>query len=335
MPDPKYFIHPFGVDGDRTAIPETEPVSGAVNYDTGFPVDYQLDQTSDPDAKNIPRDQFNELLYQVTLAIQQNQQNGFPIWITAAANGGTSFPYAKGSTVRYTDSINYESQVDNNTVLPGSDATKWLPVSYSQAEQTGFSKKWWGIALPNGGFVWENGQSIGDASSGGTQLADPSAQALFLFLWANLPNSVCTIQDSSGTPVARGTSAASDWAAHRRITTPDSRGRVSAGNDAMGGAAAAGLLTASGTGNSGIAGSQTGATGGFQSNILDITQMPPHTHGFQITSNSNGGNGAWAGATVLATIQTNSAGGSGSPTPTTQPHANVQPTIITNWVIKL
>lgn len=55
---------------------------------------------------------------------------------------------------------------------------------------------------------------------------------------------------------------------------PDCRGRVSAGKDDMGGAAA-GLLTTSG---SGINGTLIGAAGGAQTHILTLAQLAAHTH---------------------------------------------------------
>lgn len=332
----KYFRLPFGIDGNRATIPDAAPVDGSINYDTGYPIDYQLDPSTNPAALNIARDTFNELMYQTQLALQYLQQVGFPAFITTSDNGGTPFPYLKNATVRWTDGQNYYALADNS-VTPA-DNTKWAPVVYAIGELTGVSKKYWGSTLPAGGYVWENGQTIGNTGSG-ANFADPSALALFTLLWTSIANAALPIQDSSGAATTRGSSAAADWAALKRLPTPDSRGRVPAGNDAMGGTTPAGRLTTAG---SGIAGAQLGVFGGFETNTLDITQMPPHTHSTTRPSRY-GENGVAAQpdfgsgdvSAGNATQVTGSAGGSGSPTPATQPHANVQPTIICNWIIKL
>lgn len=99
----KFFRFPFAVSGDKTAIPETIQPSGTVSYEEGFGADYQKTLGVDPDAKPIPRDQSNELYYDITNALRQYQTEGAPDWITAAENGGVAFPYAKFAIVRYDD----------------------------------------------------------------------------------------------------------------------------------------------------------------------------------------------------------------------------------------
>lgn len=90
--------------------------------------------------------------------------------------------------------------VDPTTVLQTGD----LSIKYDTAIRSG--------------FVRLNGKTIGSASSGATELADPSAQALFNFLW--LKDSTLVV-----TPGGRGASGAADWAANKQITLPDGRGR--------------------------------------------------------------------------------------------------------------
>jgi microcystin-dependent protein len=55
---------------------------------------------------------------------------------------------------------------------------------------------------------------------------------------------------------------------------PDYRGRVGAGKDNMGGAAASRLTTA----GSGVDGATLGAAGGEQTHLLTTTEMPSHSH---------------------------------------------------------
>lgn len=103
---------------------------------------------------------------------------------------------------------------------------------------------------------------------------------------------------------------------------PDLRGRVVAGKDDMGGASENRLTTA----KSGINGDNLGATGGDEEHILATAEME-HTNTTTTTShNVNAGSGVITApfAATTGTIASSSATG----------HANVQPTIILNYIIK-
>lgn len=130
MSDTKFFKVPFAVSGDVSPIPDPAQVDGTMSYTAGYPIDYELDPTSDPDAKRIERDKMNQLFFDITSNILQYQTWGNPQFVTTAQNGGTPVSYAKGAFVLYDAGAGlalYGSLVANNTVLPGSDATKWLP----------------------------------------------------------------------------------------------------------------------------------------------------------------------------------------------------------------
>lgn len=118
------------------------------------------------------------------------------------------------------------------------------------------------------GFVRGNGRSIGSAASGGTELADASAQALFNYLWAKDTNLAVL--------PSRGASAAADWAANKTIALPDFRGCSLTGLDDMGNSAA-GRLTAS---FFGVLATVLGAFGGQESRVLaaNQVQIPQHQH---------------------------------------------------------
>ncbi len=99
----------------------------------------------------------------------------------------------------------------------GDFATAAQGAKADQAYYTGEIRIFARSTLPTG---WVNvaGGTIGDGSSGATERANADCLDLFTLRWNDFDNAEATIQNSSGVPVARGASAAADWAAHRRIT---------------------------------------------------------------------------------------------------------------------
>lgn len=114
------------------------------------------------------------------------------------------------------------------------------------------------------GYVMADGAStVGNASSGAT-VANVTTNALFQLLWNQFADSVCAV--SGG----RGASASADYAANKKITMPDLRGRSRFGKDNMGGSAASRITSA----GSGISGDTLGATGGAQTVTLAQANLP-------------------------------------------------------------
>jgi microcystin-dependent protein len=127
----KYFLNPFAISGDKTAVPNGTQVSGSVSYEEGFGPDYQKDILTDASAKPVPRPQSNQLYFDITENIQQYQQHGVPEFITTADHGGTPYGYDKYSMVRYDDGGGFKvyiSKVDANDQLP-TNTTNWKVVN--------------------------------------------------------------------------------------------------------------------------------------------------------------------------------------------------------------
>jgi hypothetical protein len=105
------------------------------------------------------------------------------------------------------------------------------------------AKVYYGSDTAPAGWLFANGVgTIGSASSG-ADYANARAEALFHHCYDTYSNTVCPV--SGG----RGASAAADWAANKRLTLPDLRGRAIFGNPAMGGVTeATGVLSDAVTG---------------------------------------------------------------------------------------
>jgi microcystin-dependent protein len=117
------------------------------------------------------------------------------------------------------------------------------------------------------GRVRANGNSIGNAVSGASELANPVCQGLFQWLWNGDP----TLAVSGG----RGATALADWNANKTIALPDFRGRTPFGIDGMGAPASGRLANASfATGNAGALGS----SGGTAAETLTSAQIASHVH---------------------------------------------------------
>ena len=119
------------------------------------------------------------------------------------------------------------------------------------------------------GFVCLNGLTIGSSTSGATELADPTAQALFQYLWQADPN----LAVSGG----RGATSIADWTANKRLTLPDGRARMLATLDGMGNSSVGNWagVTFSGTGSA----TTLGSLGGHNNaNVtLTVANLPAYT----------------------------------------------------------
>jgi microcystin-dependent protein len=106
---------------------------------------------------------------------------------------------------------------------------------------------------------------------------------------------------------------------------PDLRGRAPFGRDDMGGTAAS-RVTNTGTGNPNIDGTTLGAAGGADRHQLTIPQMPEHTHDYFRAGSQGSSVLVDDGLTIFQT-PTSPAGGD-------EPHPQMPPAIILNYIIK-
>lgn len=162
-------------------------------------------------------------------------------------------------------------------------------------------------STPPDGWLLLNGQTIGNQYSGASARASADTEALFLTLW----------NDSNASVVGgRGDTAVADYAANKKLVLPDAGGRVLAGVDPSGI-----ILTDS---------TVLGFVKGIQDTQLIASEIPPHKHALSNTGtfDSNGGGSTSSGVVGSDTGTVLEDGSS-------QPHNNVQPTLIVNWMIKL
>lgn len=165
--------------------------------------------------------------------------------------------------------------------------------------------------VADSGWVLMDDKTIGDASSSGTGRANADTSALFTLLWSNTVDADCAV--SGG----RGANAASDFAAHKTIALPKSLGRALACYGAGSGLTSRAMAKIAGTETVTLTAAESG--------------LPSHQHtyvqgGAGLTANGFSG----AGVNDPAAL-TGATGGSAA----SSGHANVQPTVFLNVMIKL
>lgn len=240
-------------------------------------------------------------------------------------------------------------QLNGSSKLPAVDGSQLtnLPATFP----TGGVIDYWGTTAPTG-WVLASGLTIGNAASNGTARANADTSTLFTLLWNSTTNSELQMYNSTGSSVARGISAANDYLLNNAIAVPDYRGRIGAGKDNMGGSVAGRI-----TNTNGVVGVTLGSVGGEETHILIISEMPGHNHTISISDSGHTHNFNFNGLmgrdgtlgqyvdqaantgenSIEFTTESSSSGISATAGTTggSGAHNNIQPTIISNKIIKL
>lgn len=124
----RFMQFPWARNGDKVEVPMDPQPSGAVSYSQGFGPDYELNLTTDPQAKRVPRDGTNAYLYDLTDNIRFFQLYGFAPWFAATSNGGNPIAYPINAWVAHQGKV-YLSTVANNTREPGTTNSGWREVA--------------------------------------------------------------------------------------------------------------------------------------------------------------------------------------------------------------
>ena len=310
-----FFLYPFATVGDVPSsvppIPNTGSDSDPVNYQNGWTVPYEY-PTTNPSYLPVPRTSFNQVLLDITSALQQYQWQGTPLFVLPV-NGGPN-GYLKYSYVIYDAGAGvqvWESQVGTtgspNTSVPGADVN-WLLVSgNAQGIQPGTINDFAGFIPPSNALLCD-GTDYARATyvnlfnaicpvlscttvSSSAVITVPSSQGMFPGMIIESANftgaAVITLIGSSTSITVNKTANTSStvnvrffsWGNGDGSTTfnvPNLNGRVTAGSDFGG----TGLPPESGTLNNTCPGQITGAA----ARQIVATNLPTHTHTSSATS---------------------------------------------------
>ena len=172
----KYFKYPFAESGDKTAVPD-ETAGTAVSYATGYTPDYALAKDN-PARRNIDRQPYNGVLYDVTGNLKQIQDYGYPEFVS---DDGTGSPlsYQIGRIVWSVDAY-YRAVVVTNTAPPSVQWEEITNLSAASAASFNLFKKTDSSAViftKTGNFTVDTSQEF-YAAAGGSVLTIAAGTAI-------------------------------------------------------------------------------------------------------------------------------------------------------------
>lgn len=116
----KFFKTPFAQQGDKEVIPLETQLDNSVSYTNGYGIEYETDNIEGT-GKPLPRPERNSLMYDITEAIGEKQQYGFPKWSTEGK------PYPVNTVLYHGDNV-FISLKDGNNVTPVNGAN-WKDIT--------------------------------------------------------------------------------------------------------------------------------------------------------------------------------------------------------------
>lgn len=196
----KVFTVPFALDGNKNVLPNPAPGSGAVSYDSGFGADYSRQLGIDPLAKNIAREDFNGLNYDITTALQEMQAGeGVSAFSAALAAARPGAGYARGAIIPRTDGNGYWlSTVAANADDPEVTAGKWVPVNVTGTFSQALTNVNVTPTLLNAGFPRVN---LTGTLTGNVQLIVPAWDYTYRIVNGCTGNFTVTVKTAAGSGV--------------------------------------------------------------------------------------------------------------------------------------
>lgn len=168
MANPPLITNPFASNGDKSALPATDP-NGFVNFASGYTPDYEVNLTSgDPQAKAVERGVQNYLFNILTNGMQQWQYQNRPAWYGSIPGGYSQWAEVMYPTDGSATPKPYRSLVSANVAAP-TDATKW---EYIQ----GSGEMIKNVPMPSGGTSGPGSMLISVATDFNTLIAPGTYQ---------------------------------------------------------------------------------------------------------------------------------------------------------------
>src|SRR5881396_3817233 len=132
----KVFAVPFALNGNKDVLPVAAPSGGEVSYDSGFGPDYERQLGIDPLAKNILREDFNGLNYDITIALQEMQAGyGTSPWNLTLATALPGGGYPVGALIpRLAGTGFWMNTITANITNPDAGGAGWVPFSGSGSD---------------------------------------------------------------------------------------------------------------------------------------------------------------------------------------------------------